>query len=105
MSSPTQRTLAHFRKLGFPLVEVVEKWIPGANIRKDFAGFVDVIAIDEIGNVWAVQATSGPNVSARVKKITDSPMLAVLRLANWSVIVQGWTKKKGRYVLREVNCS
>lgn len=44
MSSPTQRTLAALRKLGY-LAAVVEKWNHGAHIRQDLFGFIDVLAI------------------------------------------------------------
>jgi len=106
MGSPTSRTLAELRKRGFPLVDVVERWIPGANIRRDLFGIVDVLAVDANGSVTAVQATSGANVSARVAKIVASDALHVLRLAGWRILVFGWRKNaKGRYVLREVDLS
>jgi hypothetical protein len=104
--SPTSRTLAHLRKQGYPLVDVVEKWIPGANIRRDLFGFIDVLAVDANGAVTGVQATSGDNVAARVRKITESDKLHVLRLAGWRIVVHGWRKNSsGRYVLREVDVS
>lgn len=104
--SPTQRTLKHLRAAGFPLVEVTEHWNSFARIRKDLFGFVDVLAVDANGAVTAVQTTSGDNVSHRVAKITDSPALAILRLAGWRVVVHGWRKgSNGRYSLREVDLS
>jgi hypothetical protein len=80
--------------------EVVERWIPGANIRKDFAGFVDLICLKD-GETVGVQATSYSNVSARVKKITDHENLGVVRKAGWRLLVQGWDGKK----LREIDLS
>jgi hypothetical protein len=105
-SSPTRRTLEHLRKAGFVLVDVVEKWIPGANIRRDLFGIIDVLAVDANGAITGVQATSGDNVAARVAKITDSDAVHILRLAGWRIVVHGWRKNaKGRWVLREVDLS
>ena len=106
MSSPTQRTLIELRKRGYPLVDVTEKWIPGANIRRDLYGFIDVLAVSPLGKVLGVQCTSGDHVAERVDKITNSDAIHVLRLAGWSIAVWGWRKNaKGRYVLREVELS
>jgi hypothetical protein len=43
--SPTGRTLAHLRKLGFPRVQVVEHWNPHARVRQDLFSCLDVLAI------------------------------------------------------------
>lgn len=103
--TPTQRSLKHLRDLGY-VTEVVERWIPGANIRKDLLGFVDLIAWTPAGETIAVQATSGSNVAHRVKKITESPNLAVLRRCGWQVLVFGWRKAaNGRWTLRVVDLS
>lgn len=104
MSSPTQRTLAHLRKLGYPLVQVVERWNPHARVRQDLFGIVDVLAVSE-SEILAVQATSGSNVSKRIAKITDSPALPILRRAGIRVLVHGWRKTRGRWQLREVDLS
>lgn len=104
MTSPSQRTLKRLRDDGW-LAEVVERWIPGANIRKDLWGFVDVLAIrgDE---TLGVQSTSGANVAARIAKITDSPLLAAVRGAGWRIEVDGWRKNAaGRWVCRTVDLS
>lgn len=103
-SSPTQRTLARLRADGW-LAEVVERWIPGANVRKDLWGFVDVVAIKS-GVTLGVQSTSGSNVAARVTKIADSPNLAAVRAAGWRLEVDGWRKNSaGRWVCRTVDVS
>ena len=103
MSSPTQRTLAHLRAAGYPLVQVVEKWIPQARRRVDLYGIADVLAVGE--DIVAVQSTSGSNVSARVAKITESEALPILRKAGIRVLVHGWRKVRGRWQLREVELS
>ena len=86
--SPTERTLKWLRDDGY-LAEVVERWVPGANVHKDLYGFIDIIAIK--GNVTvAIQATSSSNVAPRVRKVIASPHLAAVRMAGWSVWVLGW---------------
>lgn len=111
--SPTQRTLKCLRDegLGNALVQVTEHWNGFARIRQDLFHFVDVLAITFEGQTCAYQVTSGSNVSARVKKITqDHAMtLAALKRAGWRVFVHGWSKKKKKkggvathHVLREI---
>ena len=102
-TSPTQRTLALLRKEGW-LAEVTEKWIPGANIRKDLWGFIDVLAIKG-KEIMGVQSTSYSNVSARVKKIEDSDNVAAVRDAGIGICVHGWRKKGHRWQVRIVDCS
>lgn len=104
MSSPTQRSLEEMRKRGY-LADVVERWIPGANIRKDFAGFVDILCIhkERAGDVVGVQATSGSNVAARVDKIINHENVGAVRKGGIRILVHGWVKQKGRWQLREVD--
>lgn len=96
--SPTELTLRTLRDEGYT-AQVVEHWVPGANIRRDLWGFVDVLAIRD-GETLGVQCTSYSNVPARVKKITDSEHLPKVRDAGWRVEVHGWEKVKNRWVLR-----
>lgn len=103
MSSPTQRTLKHMRDLGY-FADVVERWIPGANIRRDFAGFIDVLCLGD-GEIVGVQATSGSNVSARINKIANHENVDAVRKAGIRIEVHGWSKRKGRWQLRKVDVS
>jgi hypothetical protein len=91
--SPTQRTLAALRANGWH-AEIVERWIPGANIRKDLWGFADIFCLRNGSCPLAVQCTSASNVAARVKKITESPLLPMVRAANIAIEVWGWRKLK-----------
>ncbi len=70
--SPTQRTLAHLKKLGIP-AQVVEKWIPQVKRRKDLFGFIDIVALTPLGIV-GIQVTSGDHVAERCNKIRDEPL-------------------------------
>jgi len=77
VSSPTQRSLADLRKR-YPFVAVVEKWNPHARIRQDLFGIIDIVCVGPDGTV-GVQSTSGSNVSARIRKMAESPALPLLR--------------------------
>jgi hypothetical protein len=101
--TPTQRTLKKLRDDGW-IAEVVERWVPGANIRKDLFGWIDIMALRD-GQTLAVQCTSYSNMSARVKKIEESETIAEVRKAGWSVWVIGWRKVNNRWTDRTVDCS
>jgi hypothetical protein len=103
-TSPTQLTLKHLRKQGFPLVQVTERWNQFAKVRQDLFGIVDVLAVSET-QIVAVQATSAANVSSRIHKIEDSAATPVLRKAGIRLLVHGWRKVGSRWTLREVDCS
>lgn len=96
--SPTALTLRQLRSMDYPLVEVVERWIPGANVRRDLFGFIDILAISADGEVLAVQATTKSNMVSRIRKIADSDAVGIVRAANWTIEVWGWYKKDGRWV-------
>lgn len=99
MSSPTQRSLKYLRDAGYTCA-IVEHWDHYARKRRDLFGMFDLLCIRE-GETLAVQTTSGSNVSARVKKLTESELLAPVRKAGWVVHVHGWRKgANGRYALR-----
>lgn len=99
MSSPTQRSLAHLRDGGW-LAQVVERWNPHARVRNDLFGFIDILAIRD-GQTLGVQATSGTNVAARVRKIAEAQHVGAVRAAGWRLEVHGWRKNAaGRWVLR-----
>jgi hypothetical protein len=101
--TPTARSLAYLREHGY-VAAIVERWIPGANVRRDLFGILDLVAIRD-GETVGVQVTSGSNVAARIRKIEDSPALPHLRAAGWRLLVHGWRKRKGRWTLREVDVS
>lgn len=92
------------RERGFH-AEVTERWIPGANVRRDLFGFIDILCLGDTGDLVGVQSTSASNIAARVTKISDSPLVGRVRKANIRIVVQGWRKSKGRWQVREVDCS
>jgi hypothetical protein len=109
MSSPTARTLALLRADGW-IAEVVEKWIPFAKIRKDFAGCIDIICFRppreiDIGStqsepagagIVGVQATSTGNLGARIKKSLAEPKLALWKQSGGRFACIGWAKRGKR---------
>lgn len=95
--TPTQLSLRWLRDSGWT-AEVVERWNPHARIRQDLFGFVDIIGVRRNETV-AVQTTSATNVSARIRKIAESPYVAIVREAGWTIVVHGWAKRKGVWVL------
>jgi len=102
--TPTARSMAHLRALHWT-VGVVEQRIPNTNITRDLFGFIDLIAIrgDE---TLAVQVTSGSNMSARERKITEHANLPAVRAAGWRIHVHGWRKNSaGAWTLREIDLS
>jgi carbonic anhydrase len=88
--SPTQRTLAHLRKLGYT-AQVVERWNQFAKVRQDLLGFIDVLAIGD-GRIVGVQATASA-VAARVEKIRNEPRAREWLRAGGLIEVHGWAKK------------
>ena len=108
MSKPPT-TMLTIRKLladGWPIVEKTEHW--DGHRTHDLFGIIDVLAVGPLGTL-AVQTTTRTNVAARVRKIGDSPAIAAIREAGWTVVVHGWEQPGGprtRWVLgREVDVS
>ena len=93
-TSPTQRTLAHCARLGWP-AQVVERWIAPARRRVDLWGFGDVIAMDGLPGSCLIQCTTTGNAPSRVTKIkTECKALAVTWLeAGNRIQVWGWAKR------------
>ncbi|MGL4297522.1 MAG: hypothetical protein ACRCW4_00420 [Candidatus Neomicrothrix subdominans] len=103
--STTQLTLRHLRAAGWPAVAIVEHWNGHVRIRQDLFGIIDVLAVGPAGTL-AVQTTTRNEVPKRVRKIADAPHVGAMREAGWSIVVHGWEKQRGRWVLaREVDCS
>jgi len=105
-ATPTSRSMAWLREQGYH-AEVVEQTkrvgVPGKMKvwKVDLWTFGDLLAIKR-GEVLCVQTTSWSNVSARVRKITDAPLLPLVREAGIRITVHGW-HADGR--LREVDLS
>ena len=75
------------------LAGITERWNPHAKVRIDLFGFVDIVVIDDDG-ILGVQATSGPNAAARVKKILDEPKAERWLNAGARIEVWSWRRLK-----------
>jgi len=93
-ATPTSRSMAWLKEAGYH-VELVEQTKrvgqPGAMKvwQVDLWNFIDLLCIRR-GEVLGVQVTSASNVPARVRKITDSPLLPLVREAGVRIVVHGW---------------
>jgi carbonic anhydrase len=104
-ATPTTLSLRHLRDDGWLAEKVERPYNQFTKRTNDLFGFIDILAVrgDE---TLAVQTTSVDHVSHRVTKIADSPNVAAVREAGWRIVVHGWVKKQGRWVLaREVDVS
>lgn len=102
--SPTSRTLAKLRELGFT-AQVVERWNPHARIRQDLFGCIDVIAIRPGVGIVGIQACAGASHAARVAKMKAEPRLAEWvesggKAECWSWAKQGPRGKQKTWTLR-----
>jgi hypothetical protein len=101
--SPTQRSLAHLKALGYH-AKVVERWNPFARVRQDLFGG-DILALKAGEPVLIVQATSGTNHAARRTKLEKEGFRALwtgagARLEVWSWAKQGARGKRKTWTVR-----
>jgi hypothetical protein len=104
--SPTARTLNRLRRQGH-IAGVVERFIHGAGehgqgIHSDLFRCIDIIAAKPGCPVLGVQATSLPNVGARLKKATAIPELRVWLAAGALFQVWGWACRNGDWDVKIV---
>jgi hypothetical protein len=92
--SPTQRSLAHLKTLGYQ-AKVVEKWNPFAKIRHDLFG-ADVLALKAGAPVLVVQATSGANHAARREKLAAAGFISLWKSSGAQLEIWSWTKQGPR---------
>ena len=103
MSSPTSRSLTFLRREGFQ-VDIVERWIIGANIRKDLFGFGDMLAVHRLDRtITIVQTTTLSNLSARIKKAKGLLSLKTWLESGGKVEFHGWWQDEtGHWRVRRV---
>ena len=93
------RTLAHYRSEGYTVWKV-EYWCSFSRKRKDFLGFIDVIAFND-EEIVGVQDTVWGQTSARRRKILASPLAYDwLQCSNRRIEIIGHKKpdkEKGRH--------
>ena len=97
---PTKKTRELAKQRGWE-IDSAESFNPYSGRKKDLFGFIDLIALDG-ETIIAIQATSGSNASARVKKILEEQAhLAELWIRSGGrVLVIAWRKLKGQRALQ-----
>jgi len=98
---PTGRTLDLLRKSGY-LADVVERWLPRINRRRDLFGFADVLAVHRRLGFLLVQVTTAAHVPDRLEKARHRPELEVWLAAGGRFEVHGWALRSGRWLCRVV---
>jgi hypothetical protein len=94
--------LTWLRDHGF-VADVVERWIPHANLRRDLFGCGDLLGVHARDRLFLlVQVTTAGNVAARLKKARGRPELAAWLRAGGRFEVHGWQQRGGRWQLRRV---
>ena len=94
-NSPTQRTLAYFRDLGFK-VQVVERWCQYSRRRIDLFGCIDIVAVREGVGVVGIQACAGSSHAARRTKALEQEALQDWLKAGGRFEVVSWAKRGAR---------
>jgi hypothetical protein len=94
--------LDHLRRLGF-LADVVERWLPRVNRRRDLFGFADIIAVHlREPAVLLVQSTTAAHVAHRLAKARGRPELTAWLRAGGAFEVWGWALDRGAWHVRRV---
>ena len=99
--SPTARTLAHSRHLGY-VATVVGRWLPRVRRRRDAFGADVLAAHPEDGVVLLVQATTDAHVAARLDKARRLPDVAARLKTGGRWECWGWNCRAGRWHVRRV---
>lgn len=100
LASLNQRTVALFQERGYQC-DIVESYNSFTKRKKDLFNLFDILAIGQ-GETVAIQLTSKSNMSTRIRKISESPMLPEIIKSGWRILVIGWYKKpNGRYDYKE----
>lgn len=97
---PTKKTRELAEQRGW-LIDSAESFNPYSGRKKDLFGFIDLVALDG-KTIIAIQATSGSNTSARVKKIledTTKEAEAWIK-SGGRILVISWRKLKGSRALQ-----
>lgn len=76
VATPTAVSVTALREHGWIADKVEQKLpIPGKTVTKDAFGFGDILAAHPTQGILLVQATSRPNVNARIQKVTALDIL------------------------------
>jgi hypothetical protein len=102
MASPTKRTLALLRKMGYT-ADVVERRIPGCFTTRDLFGIGDILGVHPDERIiLLVQTTSRDHLADRLRRVRACPALPQLLAAGVQVECWGWAKRNGQWHVRRV---
>jgi hypothetical protein len=73
----------------------VEQTIPHTFIKRDFAGFADLVAFSPSRGILAVQATGGGHLSNRATKTRLEPRSALWLASGGRIQIHDWRKRAG----------
>ncbi len=94
MGSPTTRSKAHLKELGYEAV-VVERWNSFARIRQDLKG-VDILGFKAGEPLLAVQTTSDVHHADHCDKLRLSGNAALWKACGVNIEVWSWGKRGAR---------
>lgn len=88
-----RRSLALMRERGYHAE--ISEYRTRDGTTHDLFGFGDILCIhiERPNDIVVVQTTSASNRASRVKKITESELLPLVRKAGISILVHGWGYK------------
>jgi hypothetical protein len=87
--SPTARSLARLRELGYR-AQKVEQTIPKTFIKRDCFG-ADILALKAGQPILTIQTTSGSNHAARRAKLETEGFTALWKSAGAALEIWSWT--------------
>jgi hypothetical protein len=90
MSKYTQKTLEYLTKQGYE-AGVVEKWIMGANKRRDLFGVIDIVAMGH-GMILGVQSSSYAGRKSHMEKILAEPRVRKWLVNGGHLLLITWKK-------------
>lgn len=96
--SPTQLTMAWMKRRGF-VAQIVERWNPFAKVRQDLFQVIDIVAVNERGDLIGIQVTTRGNMSSRENKVYASVGAKYWATCNY-IEVHGWQKVGPRWTVK-----
>lgn len=93
--SPSASTIDYLQGLGVP-VDRVERWIPGANKRKDLFNCIDLVSMSRVDTI-GIQVTSMQGISEHIRKIKQIPEARLWASSPFRKLeVHGWAMRGPR---------
>ena len=105
-SSPTQKSIAHLKNLGY-MVGIVEHYNAFSRRRHDLFNFIDILAVHpKKKQTLGVQTTTQRNISNHMNKMLPMEKVRLWLESGNLLEIHGWVKrgKKGKRKLWELDC-